>query len=151
MLTLPWWTWLLAGLVLMAAELLVTSGFFLFFFGVGALVTSVVALAAGMTANSFLASAVFQGIAFLLISVLCIALLRKPLLARIHFRNQHPAVNSLIGQTAKALEAIVPQGVGKVELHGSAWSALNTGAAPIPAGAPCRVHKIEGLTLHVTL
>lgn len=144
-LTLTWWIWLLAGLFLMMAELLLPTGFFLFFFGVGSVATAILA-AAGL-----LPSFVPQGLAFIAISLVCVALLRKPLLGKFHFRNRDEAVDSLVGETAKSLETIPPQAIGKVELRGSAWSALNTGTAPIPYDVRCRVEKIEGLTLHVRI
>jgi inner membrane protein len=93
-----------------------------------------------------------QGIAFVAISFASIVLLRKPLLAKFHFRNKaHVAVDSLIGQTAIALDAIAPQSSGKVELRGACWSAWNTGSEPIALNARCRVDKVEGLTLHVRI
>ena len=142
---LAWWSWLVFGIVLMVAELLLPTGFFLFFFGVGGAVTGFLVLFGLM--HSF----VVQGLAFIGISLFCVILLRKPLLAKFHFRNRTHAVDSLVGETAKALEAIAPQAFGKVELRGSAWSALNTGSLAIAADARCRVEKIEGLTLHVSI
>lgn len=142
-LTLTWWTWLIIGLVLMVAELLLPSGFFLFFFGAGALVTAFLALA------GLLSSFASQGLAFICISLFCLVLLRKPLLAKFHFRNRTHPVDSLIGQMAKALEPIAPQTIGKVEMRGSCWSALNTGSEIIAFDVRCRVEKVEGLTLHV--
>ncbi len=41
--TLAWWTWLIAGFALMFAELLLPTGFFLFFFGVGSVLTALFA------------------------------------------------------------------------------------------------------------
>ena len=145
-LTLTWWTWLIFGGILMAAELLLPTGFFLFFFGVGA------ALTGCLVALGLLPSFAIQGLAFIAISLASIVLLRKPLLAKFHFRNKsHSSVDSLIGQTAIALDSIPPQAAGKVELRGSCWSALNSGPEPIAPQARCRVEKVEGLTLHVTI
>lgn len=143
--TLPLWTWLILGIVLMVAELLLPTGFFLFFFGLGGVVTGVLALL------GLLPSLVAQGLVFIGISLFCVVLLRKPLLAKFHLRNRTHAVDSLVGETAQALEAIAPQGFGKVELRGSSWSALNTGSVLIAADVRCRVEKIEGLTLHVKI
>ena len=143
-LTLTWWTWLILGGVLMAAELLLPTGFFLFFFGVGA------ALTGCLVALGLLPSFAVQGLVFIAISLASIVLLRKPLLAKFHFRNKGlAAVDTLVGQTAKALDAMAPQAVGRVELRGSCWSALNIGSEPIALDARCRVDKVEGLTLHV--
>ncbi|HEX8984296.1 MAG TPA: NfeD family protein [Bryobacteraceae bacterium] len=142
---LAWWVWLVAGLVLMLAELLLPTGFFLFFFGAGSVATALFACL------GLLSSFVAQGLVFIGVSLLLLALLRKPLLAKFHFRNQAHAVDSLIGETAKALETIAPQAIGKVELRGSSWSALNTGPVLIALDTRCRVEKIEGLTLHVRI
>jgi inner membrane protein len=145
-LTLTWWAWLILGGILMAAELLLPTGFFLFFFGVGAVLTGC------LQAFGLLPSFPSQGLAFIAISFASIVLLRKPLLAKFHFRNKlHSSVDSLIGQTAIALEAMAPQSTGKVELRGAAWSARNTGSEPIALNARCRVEQVEGLTLHVKI
>jgi membrane protein implicated in regulation of membrane protease activity len=143
--TLTWWAWLIAGFVLMVAELLVPTGFFLFFFGVGAVVTALLARLGVL--SSFNA----QGLTFVGISLFCVVLLRKPLLAKFHFRNRVGSVDSLVGETAKALEAIAPQAIGKVEMRGSSWSALNTGSELIALNVRCRVEKVQGLTLHVRI
>src|SRR4051812_34241543 len=57
--TVAWWVWLIAGVVLMVAELLLPSGFFLFLFGVGAVVTALLA------ATGLLSSFVAQGVVFI--------------------------------------------------------------------------------------
>jgi membrane protein implicated in regulation of membrane protease activity len=141
---LTWWTWLIIGFVLMVAELLLPSGFFLFFFGIGGVVT---AFLASVGLSSFIA----QGLVFIGISLVCVILLRKPLLAKFHFRNRAHSVDSLVGETAKALEAIAPHAIGRVEMRGTSWSALNTGSELIALDVRCRVEKVEGLTLHVRI
>jgi membrane protein implicated in regulation of membrane protease activity len=142
---LTWWTWLVVGLVLMVAELLLPTGFFLFFFGVGGIVTACLAY------FGLLSSVIAQGFAFIGISLFCVFLLRRPLLTKFHFRNHTHPVDSLVGETVKALEAIAPQAIGKVEMRGSCWSALNTGSAPISLDTRCRVEKVDGLTLHIKI
>ncbi len=42
---MPFWIWLILGLVLLAGELLTPGGFFIIFFGVGALAVGVLRLA----------------------------------------------------------------------------------------------------------
>lgn len=128
----------------MLAELLLPSGFFLFFFGVGALLTSLVAL---LGASSF----PLQGLVFLVLALACIVLLRKPMLTKFHFHSRTRAVDSLVGETAQALEAIAPQSTGRVAMRGSSWSALNIGSELIALNVRCRVEKVEGLTLHVQI
>jgi membrane protein implicated in regulation of membrane protease activity len=140
-----WWTWLILGIVLMVAELLLPTGFFIFFFGVGGVITGLFVLL------GLVPSLIAQGLVFIGSSLLCVVLLRKPLLAKFHFRNRTHSVDSLVGETAQALEAIAPQAFGKVELRGSCWSALNTGSLIIAPEVRCRVEKIDGLTLHVRI
>jgi len=144
LITLTWWAWLIVGLVLMAGELLLPTGFFLFFFGVGAVATAFIAVL-GLT------SFALQGLAFVVISLVCVVLLRKPLLAKFHFRNRAQLVDSMVGETARALEAIAPQETGRVEMRGTSWSALNTGSEPILPNVRCRIERVEGLTLHVRI
>lgn len=141
--SLAWWIWLIAGVVLMVAETLTPTGFFMFFFGLGAVVTGI------LVALGLLPSFTIQGLVFIGISLVSIVLLRKPLLAKFHFRNKAHSVDSIVGEIAKALAAIPPQTAGKVELRGSCWSALNVGSEPIATDARCRVEKVDGLTLHV--
>jgi membrane protein implicated in regulation of membrane protease activity len=143
--TLTWWTWLILSLGLMVAELLLPTGFFVFFFGVGGVVTAL------LTSVGLLSSFASQGLAFIGISLACVVLLRKPLLAKFHIRNRTHAVDSMVGETAIALEAIAPRATGKVEMRGSSWSALNTGSELIPVGARCTVQHVHGITLHVSL
>lgn len=140
---MTWWTWLIIGLILAGAELLLPTGFFLFFFGIGGVAVAV------LTYAELLSSFTSQGIAFIVISLACVALLRKPLLTKFHFRNRARAVDSLIGETAKALEPIAPDALGRVELRGSSWPARNMGIESILPGVQCEVEKVEGLTLYV--
>ena len=58
-------------------------------------------------------------------------------------------VDSLVGETAVALEEIPAGGVGKAELRGSSWSARNLGESPIQLNQRVRVERIDGLTLDV--
>jgi membrane protein implicated in regulation of membrane protease activity len=47
------------------------------------------------------------------------------------------------------MEDIPGQGIGKVELRGSAWTAQNLGTEPIPRSTRVRVEKVDGLTLFI--
>jgi membrane protein implicated in regulation of membrane protease activity len=54
---MDWWLWLVAGFVLLVLELVTPSGFFIMFFGVGALVAGALA-ATGLVTNAGLHSLV---------------------------------------------------------------------------------------------
>jgi inner membrane protein len=142
-LSLTWWMWLLLGLVLMALEMLTPGGFYILFFGVGAVVVGLLDLA-GLQ-MSFPA----EGLVFVLVSVISIMLFRKPLQQRFQGKMPKGKVDNLVGETAQALEEIGVNAIGKAELRGAAWNAHNVGDAPIPRSARCRVERVDGLTLHI--
>ncbi|MGE3844344.1 MAG: NfeD family protein [Vicinamibacterales bacterium] len=135
-----WWHWILLGLVLAGIELLTPGGFFVMFFGVGAIAVGGLALA-GAAGPLWM-----QWLLFSVLSVAALALLRKPLLAR--FRTGSGADrDSLAGELAVPLGAIPPGGVGRAELRGSSWSARNAGTLELAKGQRCIVVRVEGLML----
>ena len=46
-------------------------------------------------------------------------------------------------------EAIAAGALGRVELHGTLWSARNTGPTPLVAGGEAVVERADGLELSV--
>ena len=139
---MEWWIWLLAGLLLLLAELVTPGGFYIIFFGVGAIVV-------GILAGFHLAGpAWFQFILFPIISVLSLWLFREKLLQLTKARSAEN-VDNLIGETAVLLEDISAHGIGKSEMHGTAWNTRNIGDKPLERGQRCKVERVEGLTLLV--
>jgi inner membrane protein len=140
---MPWWAWLALGLGLILLELLTPLGFYLMFFGVGA-------LALGALASLRLPVPLWgEWLLFSGLSVAAMLLLRRPLLARFHRDGQRLAIDSLVGETALALEDLAVGATGRVELRGTTWNARNFGAYPVARGQRCTVEKIEGLLLWV--
>jgi inner membrane protein len=136
-----WWLWLLLGFLLLALELMTPGGFYVFFFGVGA-------IAVGLLATIGLAGPPpMQWLLFAVISVASLAVFRKPLEEKT--RKPQRDVDQIVGETAIALAPIEVSGIGKAELRGATWNALNTGESAIVAGQRCRVERVEGLTLYV--
>ncbi|MBM2802532.1 MAG: hypothetical protein HW419_425 [Deltaproteobacteria bacterium] len=139
---MEWWIWLLFGLLLLLGELLTPGGFYIFFFGIGALVV-------GMLAGLNLAGpAWLQFLLFSLVSVLTLWLFREKLLQLTRSRMTH-VVDSLIGESAMAVEEIAANGVGKAEARGTSWTARNLGDQALARGARCRIERVEGLTIFV--
>ena len=54
----------------------------------------------------------------------------------------------MINETGRALTAIEPGGVGRVQTHGEIWTA--TAREPVIAGQSVRVTEVKGLLLTVT-
>jgi membrane protein implicated in regulation of membrane protease activity len=139
---MEWWIWLLAGLLLLLAELVTPGGFYIFFFGIGALIVGVLA-GLNLAGPPWL-----QVILFPAFAVLTLWLFREKMLELTRGRGTS-AVDSLIGETAVAQEEILVKGIGKVEMHGTSWTARNLGETPLARGARCKVERVEGLTVFV--
>ena len=142
-LSFTWWLWILVGLLLLAGELLTPGGFYLVFFGAGALAVGFLRLI------GFNPGLALEGLIFVVISVAAIALFRKPLLQRFQRLSPQSNVDNLTSEIATALEDIPPGGRGKAELRGTSWNAQNLGDSPIVTATRCQVVRVDGLTLIV--
>jgi hypothetical protein len=142
---MEWWYWILLGLALPALELLVPSGFYLLFFGLAALcVGALVSL--GLTQALWL-----QWVLFSALSIVSLLFFRGPFLARIKSKERAQyIVDSMVGEIAIPLDDLSPGGTGKAELHGTAWTARNSGETTLTKGQRSRVLRVEGLTLWIT-
>jgi membrane protein implicated in regulation of membrane protease activity len=139
---MDWWIWLLVGLLLLLAELVTPGGFYIIFFGVGALVVGILA---GFQAAG---PPWFQYILFSVVSVVALWLFREKLLQLTRSRSSD-GVDNLVGETAVLLEDISANGIGKAEMRGTSWSTRNVGDKPLARGQRCRVERVEGLTIFV--
>ncbi len=99
---LSWWLWLLFGFGLLLLELITPGGFYIFFFGVGAVLVGLLA-ALGLAGPPWV-----QWLLFGVISGGGLLVFRKPLQSRI---GNLPArnVDSMIGETAIAIANIESQ------------------------------------------
>jgi membrane protein implicated in regulation of membrane protease activity len=139
---MEWWIWILLGLLLLLAELLTPGGFYIIFFGVGAVVVGV------LVGFNVAGPLWFQFILFSVLSVLTLWLFREKLL-RLTQAERRENVDSLVGETAVATEEIHLNAVGKAELRGTSWNARNVGKTPLIRGQRCIVERVEGLTIFV--
>jgi len=136
--------WFVVGLVLLIFEFMV-PGLIIGFFGVGAIITSIVCIVTEVGINA-------QLIIFIASSVLSLLLLRTWLKSIFlgHVTGKQPGTEDLdefVGQHAIVKEKIVPRLGGKVELHGTDWQAVADGE--IPEGSPVEVVSKDNLTLKV--
>jgi inner membrane protein len=138
-----WWLWVVVGLILLVFEVLTPGGFFILFFGVGALAVGVLKV---MGIALPLAGEI---LVFVVLSVIGLVAFRQPLLRRFRQLTPNITVDSFHGESAVALEDIAAGGGGKVELRGTAWNAHNLGDSSIGKSSVCKVERVEGLTLFV--
>ena len=138
--------WFILALILMLLELVV-PGLLLFFFGIGALVTSLLSWV-GVLQNT-----TAELLVFLFVSVLSLFLLRNKM--KKTFRGTSKAVgdaelelDEFIGKTARVVEKIDPgESRGKVEYRGTNWEAQAD--VPINAGTAVEIVSRKNLVLVV--
>lgn len=135
--------WLAGGFVLLLLELVTPSGFYIMFFGVGAILTGAAAAVGAVTTPAP------QWLLFTVISVLSLVLFRGKIQARVEHSGPLLPVDSLVGEVAFPVEAMAPGAVGRVALRGSNWEARNEGDTPLGANQRCRVTRVSGLQLGV--
>ena len=141
--TVSWWYWLVLGLLLVVAEMASAGGFYIIFFGIGAIVV-------GLLASFDVAGPLWmQLLLFSAISVGSLLIFRRRLLKWLQKEPQSPQVDALIGEIGVASEDLPPGTVGRVELRGTPWSARNTTNAMLARGARIRVVRVDGLTVEV--
>lgn len=139
---MPWWAWILSGLVLLGLELVLGS-FYLLFLGVAAIIVGLIAMF-GANAPLWL-----EWLLFIAFSAGLVLLLRKPLIGKFNIRSDTRDIDTLVGLAAVAAESIPSGGIGKVEMRGTVWTAHNEGATALAPGQRCRVERVEGLSLWV--
>ncbi|WP_447978490.1 NfeD family protein [Candidatus Nitrospira bockiana] len=142
---MTWWYWVFIGLALLTIEIVTPGGFYVFFFGLAALAVGALAGLSLVTADWL------QWLLFSVLSIASLLLFRAPL--QRWLKAQEPAgeeIDTMVGEMAVLLDDVAPDGVGKAELRGSAWTARNAGPTGLKKGQRARVERVQGLTLWVT-
>jgi len=141
---MPWWGWIVVGAVLLGAELLVTTDFYLVFIGLAALLVGAVAwLDRGLPDWS-------EWALFGALAVVLLVFFRRWLRDRFPgARARARLAEPLVGEVGVVEETLAPGAVGRLHLRGCPWSARNAGDTPLEVGSRARVQRVEGLTLHV--
>ncbi len=136
--------WFLFGLVLMLSEI-ITPGFVLIFFGVGAWIISLMlwlGVPISFTSQLFI---------FLITSVMLLVVFRrfgnKYFKGKVSKPDASRSIDDIKGERAIALSDIDPSIGGKVEFHGTLWNAESVVA--IAKGASVEVLERNNLTLKV--
>jgi membrane protein implicated in regulation of membrane protease activity len=139
-----WWFWILLGLLLAAIELATPGGFFFIFFAVSALLVGMLELL------HILESDALQWGLFSILSLVCLAFFRKPLLERMNREARgEAAVDSLVGELATATAPIAAGDHGRAEVRGATWTVRNVDTVPLAVGDRGRVVAVNGLELDI--
>ena len=139
-----WIIWLIAGVFAAVGEIL-TAGFFLAPFAVGAFGAMLVALVGG--------GGVVQGVVFAALTLASFALIRPIATRHMHTPPRiRTGTAALIGTSGIVLDRIAnDEGVGSVRLDGEVWTArAYDDQVVIEAGTKVEVVEIRGATALVT-
>lgn len=141
-----WIIWLVIAAVLMAGEV-ATTGFFLLWFGIGAVVASILALLG-------VGSVTAQILAFLIVSILLVIASRTIFEKYIPSQNKSilkTGVETMIGEIVQVVEP--SQGsrqVAAIKAFGSVWTAIPIeGEEPLSIGDSVKIDRVEGNTVYV--
>lgn len=137
-----WWIWIILGALLLVAEVVITTDFYIVFFGVSAILVGVMGLL-GVDLPAWA-----QFLLFAALAAAGLVTYRNRLKRRWQSVDREMGPE-LVGERAVARAEIAAGARGRVHLRGATWEAQNEGSAPIAAGGDCRVTRVEGLTLHV--
>jgi membrane protein implicated in regulation of membrane protease activity len=138
-----WWAWVIAGAILLGAELsVVNAQFYLVFIGGAAIVTG---LAGALVPDM---GAWIQWAIFAVLALVSMTGFRSRVYLRLSAHA--PAVR---GGTAPAEltlpEMLAPGATCQVEHAGSFWTVRNDGATPLAGGERAHIVRRDGLTLDV--
>jgi hypothetical protein len=139
---MPWWGWIVLGVVLLGAEVAISTEFYIVFFGVSAVLVGVVLLA-GADLPVWV-----QWLFFAVVAVVCLVFYRQRLRDRFS-RPDRPLDEQVVGLTAVARGIIAPGSTGSAELRGTVWQARNIGDRDLADGERCRVAEVDGITLRL--
>ena len=137
-----WWQWIVVGICLLGAEMMVDADFYLVFLGVSAVVVGLVDLAwAGSPIwGEWL---LFSGVA-----IASLLLFRSRLHAKLRGSTAEIS-GSLVGDVGVVEAEIEPGGMGRITLRGTTWTARNVEEGVLPENARVRVDAVSGVIVDV--
>ena len=136
-----WMFWLIATGIFFVGEM-VTTGFLIFWLGIGSLLALVVSL---FTSNLFIQTAVF------VISSIILIFATKPLADKFSKKDTVPTnVYTLTGKKGIVIETIDPKaGKGQIKVGGEIWSALCDEDLVITKDSEVEIVNIQGVKAYV--
>ena len=136
-----WLFWAIAAVLCLIAELL-TGGFFILCFAIGAAVAAVLSLLLGFN---------MQLAVFAVVSVLCIFFVRPFALRYLHRDDDHRVSNAdaILGKIGMVSQLIEADGYGRVAIDGDDWKAQAQNDEEIERGTKVMVTGRDSLIITV--
>ncbi len=134
-----WPVWLIIAGVCFIIEMM-TVGFFVFWFGIGALLTMIISFI-------FPDNLILQASIFVISSTLLI-FCTKPLVKKLSKSDKKVSTNaySIIGKKGIVVQDINPtHGVGQIKVAGEVWSAKTSDGSILEKGSEIEIIEIDGV------
>ena len=139
---MTWWGWVIAGAILLGAELsLVNAQFYLVFIGSAAILVGLARLALPLAEW-------LQWALFAVLAIVSMVAFRSRIYQR--FRGTLPALDT--GPKGGLITLPVALAAGdscQAEYGGTFWTVRNDGGTTLPAGSRARIVRVQNLTLLV--
>ena len=139
---MTWWGWIIAGAILLGAELaFVSAQFYLVFIGSAAIITGLAALVLPLPEWA-------QWALFAVLAIVSMVAFRSRVYHR--FTQVSPKVDT--GPAGGLITLQVSLGAGEscqAEYGGTFWTVRNDSDTPIPSGSRARIARVQNLTLLV--
>lgn len=131
-----WQVWLIIAGLFFVAEI-ITVGFLVFWFGVGALIAMIVSF---FTSNIIIQTAVF------ILSSSILLLATKPFVKKfVDVKPTKTNAFSIIGKKALVIKEINSHSVGQIKINGEVWSAESENDEIIPKDSEVEILQIKGV------
>jgi membrane protein implicated in regulation of membrane protease activity len=141
---MAWWSWMVLGAVLLAAELFaVDAQFYLVFLAVSAALVGLAALF-GITLPEW-----GQWLAFATLSLMFFFTFRRTLYQKIRGGGENYPEDTMSGESLDLTEDLGPGKEVRAKYRGSDWTVRNVSDVIIAGGSRAKIVKADGLTLHV--
>lgn len=136
-----WQMWLIIAGLFFIGEI-ITVGFLIFWFGIGALIAMIVSF---FTSNIIIQTAIF------ITSSAILLLATKPLVTKfVDVKSTKTNAFSIIGKKALVIKEINSHSVGQIKINGEIWSAISENDDVISEGSEVEIVQINGVKAIVT-
>ena len=141
---MPWWGWIIIGVLLLGSELLlIDAAFYLVFIGLAAIITGLAELL-GADLESWVQWILFAGL-----SLTTMILFRAQLYKKLRGGNAPGYETGPVGETIRLEQSLSPGDSCRMSYRGTSWTVFNDSKAAIDRGENVRIHSVDSLTLKV--
>ena len=141
---MPWWGWIVVGVVLLVGEMVADAQFYLIFLGAAAVLVGLLGFAGLSRRHRHAVGDLRRARRWCCWSPSASACTGRCAAPR---RAGH---ETIVGEIAIVqLESIAPGVLGRVELRGTNWTGRNVGGEALGAGQRAQVVSLEGLVIDI--